>query len=157
MRRTHFALRTSRVSPTLACSSKTFKYDPFGRRIYKSSSSGTSVFAYDGDNLIEETNAAGGALGRYSHGLNIDEPLAMLRASATSVSQSRTARMRAARTPGFTREDLARTEIPMMYIQAESDRLGSARSIGEERRCCAGWGYDTSPQVGCCTATLVAV
>ena len=32
-----------------------FKYDPFGRRIYKSSSSGTSVFAYDGDNLIEET------------------------------------------------------------------------------------------------------
>jgi len=36
----------------------TFKYDPFGRRIYKSSSSGTSVFAYDDDNLAEETNAA---------------------------------------------------------------------------------------------------
>ena len=32
-----------------------FKYDPFGRRIYKSSTSGTSVYAYDGDNLIEET------------------------------------------------------------------------------------------------------
>ncbi len=28
-----------------------FKYDPFGRRIYKSSSSGSSIFAYDGDNL----------------------------------------------------------------------------------------------------------
>ena len=61
-----------------------FKYDPFGRRIYKSSSSGTSVFAYDGDNLAEETNASGTAVARYSQGLNIDEPLAMLRAGATS-------------------------------------------------------------------------
>ncbi len=34
-----------------------FKYDPFGRRIYKSSSSGTSIYSYDGDNLVEETNA----------------------------------------------------------------------------------------------------
>lgn len=61
-----------------------FKYDPFGRRIYKSSSSGTSVFAYDGDNLVEETNASGTAVARYSDGLNIDEPLAMLRSSVTS-------------------------------------------------------------------------
>jgi RHS repeat-associated protein len=61
-----------------------FKYDPFGRRIYKSSSSGTSVYAYDGDNLVEETNASGTAVARYSQGLNIDEPLAMLRGGATS-------------------------------------------------------------------------
>jgi RHS repeat-associated protein len=61
-----------------------FKYDPFGRRIYKSSSTATSVYAYDGDNLIEETNAAGAVVARYSQGLNIDEPLAMLRSSATS-------------------------------------------------------------------------
>src|SRR5258708_62132 len=61
-----------------------FKYDPFGRRIYKSSSSGTSVYAYDADSLIEETNAAGGVVARYSQGLNIDEPLAMLRSSSTS-------------------------------------------------------------------------
>ena len=61
-----------------------FKYDPFGRRIYKSSSSGTSVYAYDGDNLVEETNVTGGVVARYSQGLNIDEPLAMLRAGATS-------------------------------------------------------------------------
>src|SRR5208283_648284 len=54
-----------------------FKYDPFGRRIYKSSSSGTSIYAYDGDSLIEETNVAGGVVARYSQGLNIDEPLAM--------------------------------------------------------------------------------
>jgi RHS repeat-associated protein len=61
-----------------------FKYDPFGRRIYKSSSSGTSVFAYDGDNLVEETNSGGAAVARYAQGLNIDEPLAMLRSGATT-------------------------------------------------------------------------
>ncbi|HET7107291.1 MAG TPA: RHS repeat-associated core domain-containing protein [Candidatus Acidoferrum sp.] len=65
-----------------------FKYDPFGRRIYKSSSAGTSVFAFDGDNLIEETNTAGGVVARYSQGLNIDEPLAMLRSSTTSYYQA---------------------------------------------------------------------
>jgi RHS repeat-associated protein len=66
----------------------TFKYDPFGRRIYKSSSSGTSIYAYDGDNLIEETNSSGAVVARYSQGLNIDEPLAMLRSSATSYYQA---------------------------------------------------------------------
>jgi RHS repeat-associated protein len=62
----------------------TFKYDPFGRRIYKFSSTGTSIYAYDGDNLVEETNASGTAVARYSQGLNIDEPLAMLRGGAAS-------------------------------------------------------------------------
>jgi RHS repeat-associated protein len=61
-----------------------FKYDPFGRRVYKSSSSGTSIYAYDGDGLAEETNSSGTAVARYSLGLNIDEPLAMLRSSTTS-------------------------------------------------------------------------
>ena len=55
-----------------------------GRRIYKSSSSGTSILAYDGDNLVEETNSGGTAVARYADGLNIDEPMAMLRSSATS-------------------------------------------------------------------------
>jgi hypothetical protein len=54
-----------------------FKYDPMGRRIEKSSSATTSVFAYDGDNLIEETNASGGVVARYSQTQNIDEPLAI--------------------------------------------------------------------------------
>jgi RHS repeat-associated protein len=62
----------------------TFKYDPFGRRIYKSSSSGTSVYAYDWDNLIEETNSSGTAVARYAQTQNVDEPLAMLRSSTTS-------------------------------------------------------------------------
>jgi RHS repeat-associated protein len=61
-----------------------FVYDPFGRRVKKVSSSGTSIFAYDGDNLIEETNSSGTVVARYSQGLNIDEPLAMLRSSTTS-------------------------------------------------------------------------
>ena len=62
---------------------ESFKYDPFGRRIHKYSSSGTSVFAYDGDTLVEETNSSGAVVARYSQGLNIDEPLAMLRSAAT--------------------------------------------------------------------------
>jgi len=61
-----------------------FKYDPFGRRIYKSSTSATSIYAYDGDNLVEEANSSGAEVASYSQGLNIDEPLAMERSSATS-------------------------------------------------------------------------
>jgi hypothetical protein len=61
--------------------SVSFKYDPLGRRIYKSSSAATSIFAYDGDNLIEETNSSGTAVARYSQTQNIDEPLAMLRST----------------------------------------------------------------------------
>lgn len=62
----------------------TLKYDPFGRRIYKSSSLGTSVFVYDGDNIIEETNSSGAVVARYAQGLNVDEPLAEVRSGTTS-------------------------------------------------------------------------
>ncbi len=65
-----------------------FKYDPFGRRIYKSSPSATSVYAYDGDNLIEETSATGTAAARYTTGLNIDEPLAILQGTTTDYYQA---------------------------------------------------------------------
>jgi RHS repeat-associated protein len=64
-----------------------FKYDPFGRRIYKSSPGGTSIFTYEGGHLVEETNSAGSIVARYSQGMNIDEPLAMLRSAATSYYQ----------------------------------------------------------------------
>ncbi|HLZ52524.1 MAG TPA: RHS repeat-associated core domain-containing protein [Candidatus Acidoferrum sp.] len=59
-------------------------FNPFGRRIYKSSSAGTSIYAYDGDNLIEETNSSGVVVSRYEPTQNIAEPLAMLRSGATS-------------------------------------------------------------------------
>ena len=65
-----------------------FKYDPFGRRIYKSSNVGTSIFAYEGAKLVEEVNAGGGAVALYLHGANIDEPLAMLRGGITSYYDS---------------------------------------------------------------------
>jgi RHS repeat-associated protein len=75
----------SRVSNGKPPHTASFKYDPFGRRIEKTTSSTTSIYAYsDNGNLIEETNAAGGVVARYSQGLNIDEPLAMLRSSTTS-------------------------------------------------------------------------
>src|SRR6202030_2981895 len=83
-----FENRMSSVTLPGSGGTVSFKYDPFGRRIYKASSAGTSVFAYDGDNLIEETNASGAVVARYSQGLNIDEPLAMLRSSATSYYQA---------------------------------------------------------------------
>ena len=83
-------LRIASTSVTLPGSGGTvsFKYDPFGRRIYKSSPSATSVFAYDGDNLAEETNSSGAAVARYEPTQNIDEPLAMLRSGATSYFQA---------------------------------------------------------------------
>jgi hypothetical protein len=65
-------------------STVSFKYDPFGRRIYKSSSTGTSIYAYDGDDLIEETNGAGAPVARYEQTTEIDELLAMLRSGTTS-------------------------------------------------------------------------
>ena len=51
-----FENRLSSVTLPGSGGTVTFKYDPFYRRIYKSSSSGTSVYAYDGDNLVEEVN-----------------------------------------------------------------------------------------------------
>jgi len=62
----------------------TFAYDAFGRRIKKVTSTTTSIYAYDGDNLVEETNSSGAVVARYEDTQNIDEPLAMLRSSATS-------------------------------------------------------------------------
>jgi hypothetical protein len=61
-----------------------FLYDPFGRRIYKSSSSGISIYTYEGGNLVEEMNASGGVVARYTQTDSIDEPVAMLRGGTTS-------------------------------------------------------------------------
>ncbi len=61
-----------------------FKYDPFGRRVYKSSSSFTGIFVYDGDNLIETMTSSGAMVARYTQTQNIDEPLADLRSGGSS-------------------------------------------------------------------------
>ncbi|MFZ0413006.1 MAG: RHS repeat-associated core domain-containing protein, partial [Candidatus Acidiferrales bacterium] len=62
----------------------TFKYDPVGRRIEKISPTTTSIFVYDGDNLIETTNGSGSEVASYTQTTNIDEPLAMLRGTTKS-------------------------------------------------------------------------
>lgn len=53
-----------------------FKYDPAGRRIYKQSTSGTTIFVYDGPNVIETVNSTGGVVARYTQSLDTDEPFA---------------------------------------------------------------------------------
>ena len=61
-----------------------FKYDPFGRRIYKSSPSFTGIFTYDGANLIETVNSSGTEISSYTQTQKIDEPLAELRSGGAS-------------------------------------------------------------------------
>jgi RHS repeat-associated protein len=61
-----------------------FKYDPFGRRIYKSGPNFTGVFLYDGVNLIETVNASGSEVASYTHTRKIDETLAELRQGTAS-------------------------------------------------------------------------
>ena len=70
--------------PWISTAPVSFKYDPFGRRIEKVSPTTTSIFAYDGDNLIETVNSSGSVVARYVQTQNLDEPLAMLRSSTTS-------------------------------------------------------------------------
>jgi RHS repeat-associated protein len=60
----------------------TFKYDPFGRRIEKVSPTATSIFLYDGDNLVQTVNSSGTVVAHYTQTQNIDEPLAMQRGTA---------------------------------------------------------------------------
>ena len=62
----------------------TFKYDPFGKRIQK----GGSVYLYDGANLIEEADAAGGLVTRYVFGTGIDEPLGAYRGTTWEFYQA---------------------------------------------------------------------
>ena len=79
-----FENRLSSVTLPGSGGTVTFAYDPFGRRIKKVTSTTTSIFGYDGDNLVEETNSSGAVVARYEGTQNIDEPLAMLRSGATS-------------------------------------------------------------------------
>ncbi len=66
----------------------TFKYDPFGRRIYKSGPLGTTNYLYDGinskANVIDEVDNSGNILARYALTNNVDQPLAEVRGANTS-------------------------------------------------------------------------
>ena len=79
-----FENRLSSVALPGSGGTVSFKYDPFGRRVQKTSTSGTTNYLYDGPNAIEEVDPNGAVLARYIQGAGIDEPIAMLRSSATS-------------------------------------------------------------------------
>jgi hypothetical protein len=61
-----------------------FKYDPFGRRIQKSGSLGTTNYLYDLRNAVQEVNGGGGTVAEYTLDDNLDEPMAVLRNSTTN-------------------------------------------------------------------------
>lgn len=65
-----------------------FKYDPFGRRIQKAFTQGstttTTNYLYDGADTVEERDQNGNVLAQYSRTMNIDEPLAESRSGTTS-------------------------------------------------------------------------
>jgi RHS repeat-associated protein len=64
----------------------TFKYDPFGRRVQKSSALGTTNNLYDGedDNVVEEVDGNGIVLTRYTQSPETDQPLSALRSASIS-------------------------------------------------------------------------
>jgi RHS repeat-associated protein len=62
----------------------TFKYDPFGRRIEKSSWTGTTNYLYDVDNLVEGLNSVGAIVAAYVHELGVDNPIALLNSNAAN-------------------------------------------------------------------------
>jgi RHS repeat-associated protein len=72
-----FENRLTQVTLPNNAGTVTFKYDPFGRRIEKISPNATSIFVYDGVNLVETANGSGGEVASYIQGQNIDAPLAM--------------------------------------------------------------------------------
>lgn len=61
-----------------------FKYDPFGHRIQKSGTSGTTNYLYDGAELLEEGDQSGNLLAAYALGLAVDAPVATMRGGVTS-------------------------------------------------------------------------
>ena len=72
-----------------------FKYDPFGRRIREDcADSGTTIYAYDGDNVTEELGAGGNLLAHYTQGAGIDEPLAYVHGTRRTTSTTLTAWVR---------------------------------------------------------------
>ena len=65
-----------------------FAYDPFGRRISKckvinNTCSETTNYVYDGQNIIMEYDQSGNVTAKYTHGPNIDDPLAVQQGTNT--------------------------------------------------------------------------
>lgn len=56
-----------------------FTYDGFGRRIQKASSSGTSNYIWDGDELFAELDGSGARVAEYTYFPGIDNPMSVRR------------------------------------------------------------------------------
>ena len=76
---------TQAVNPSVGTT--TFKYDPWGRRIYKQSPNFTGSFLYDGNNLIETVSGSGSEIASYANGGDLDQPYAELRSGTVSYSE----------------------------------------------------------------------
>jgi RHS repeat-associated protein len=75
---------TQAVVPGTNGGTTTFKYDPFGRRIYKQSPSFTGSFLYDGNNLVETVSGSGSEIASYANGGDLDQPYAELRSGTVN-------------------------------------------------------------------------
>ncbi len=65
------------VQVTVGSDVITYAYDPFGRRIVKTINGVTTSYVYDQSAIIAAYDGSGNVIARYTHGLNIDEPLAV--------------------------------------------------------------------------------
>ncbi len=122
----------------------TFKYDPFGRRIQKIGVTVTSVYAYDGANIVGEYGGAGNAMALYAQETGIDEPLAILRGaisyceadglgSATSLTDSSGSAFAAYTRDSFgkalTTADTIGEPVPLMQAVRNSDGWPRGRAF----------------------------
>lgn len=59
------------------------EYDPFGRRIEKTDSTGTTKYLHDGSSVLAEYDTTGNLKRSYTHGPRIDDPIAMRESGAS--------------------------------------------------------------------------
>jgi hypothetical protein len=61
----------------------TYRPDVLGRRIEKVANGQTKRYIYDGENILLEYDGSNVLQARYTHGLGIDEPIAVTKAGST--------------------------------------------------------------------------
>lgn len=80
----------NRLTTASGSHNATLVYDPLGRLYEVDGSSGTTKLIYDGDALVEETDASGNILRRYIHGGDLgDDPVAWYEGAAFADSNER--------------------------------------------------------------------
>ena len=61
----------------------TYRYDGLGRRIEKNVNGAITRYVYDKEDIISEFNGSNSLVAKYTHGVEIDEPLVMERGGAS--------------------------------------------------------------------------